>query len=318
MSLVVLAFLVLIPALTHPGAQAQSTNQRDDASGSQDVTKRMTLTPRAEREQSSRQSKPKNYLPDCAQPKNRDEADLCEQMRMAEAAKDTVRVGNWQVGVGIGAAIVSCLAAIFTAWAAYAASQAAKASERSVDVARDALVASQRAWIKRDRIFFSAPLEVRDDGLLHSTVGFEFTNVGIAPALHVQMEAWLLPVTRGRIPEDRALALFDEARARPVSRGFALFPGESYPRHGDHPTRDGVQMTREEVEAACDEHGRLTLYLAACISYAFASDPKRYHQTSCLFEVHFTGGFITREPGEINEADLRLEESGFLGMDIAD
>lgn len=198
------------------------------------------------------------------------------------------------------------------------AEQSAEAAKVSAEVAKQAMIASQRAWIRRTRIFFSTPLEVRDDGLVNSAVAFEFTNVGNAPALHINEFAWLLPVTDGLVPQERATELFAGVREHPVSGGFTLFPGQSYPRDRDIPVHHSVHLTNEQAEAASDDAGRMSLFVAACINYVFSSDLNHHHQTSCLFEVR-TPGFITHVGGTaIAETNLRLDESGFLGMDVAD
>jgi hypothetical protein len=192
------------------------------------------------------------------------------------------------------------------------------AGEKQIALARDTLIVSQRAWIKRDRIAFAGPLVFRDDGLIHSHVILEFTNVGNAPALHVNMFAWLLPVIGGAIPEDGARKRFEGVRGNPVSYGFTLFPGQAYPRARSPRIQLGIHLTKDEVDAASDGAGRMVLYVAACINYAFSSDPNTNHQTSCLFEVVQPAQFLTRASGSIPDTDLILEESGFLGMDIAD
>jgi hypothetical protein len=191
---------------------------------------------------------------------------------------------------------------------------------RADQLARSSLIASQRAWIRRDQVFFTGPLEFRPDGLANTSVTLEFTNVGNAPALHVNMFAWLLPIgANGVVPHDRAKQLFAKVRKNPVSGGFTLFPGQAYPRTKGTRTHQGIHITKEEADAVCDAANRMVLYVAACINYSFATGPSVNHQTACLFEVLSSTGFITRTPGtSIPTANLQLDPSGFLGMDIAD
>ncbi len=61
------------------------------------------------------------YSPDCDSPKSRDEADLCEQRRMADAAYETVEWVEKQYWATIGE-IVALVATIFVAAFAVAAS----------------------------------------------------------------------------------------------------------------------------------------------------------------------------------------------------
>ncbi len=87
------------------------------------------------------------YQASCDKPKNREDADLCEQRRMAQAAEDSVWWARFQTLLGIfgfGAVLVSL---IFTGWAAIAASRAAKAAEVSVGVASLTAQRQLRAYI---------------------------------------------------------------------------------------------------------------------------------------------------------------------------
>jgi hypothetical protein len=124
---VVAALIVWIPAFAETAAHAQSGQKRDGTGD--DESKNYTPIPTIKL-----QSKAAVYLPNCANPKNNDEADLCEQMRMADAAKESLRVNYLQLGLGVGAAVIGGLAAAFTGWAAWAASRAAREAARSVDV----------------------------------------------------------------------------------------------------------------------------------------------------------------------------------------
>jgi hypothetical protein len=199
------------------------------------------------------------------------------------------------------------------------AGKQAEDTKTAIELSKQTLIAGRRAWIRRDRIAFSSPLIFREDGLAHAAVSFEFTNVGNTPALHIQKFAWLLTGTAGAtVPEARAKALFEKARRQPVSGRLTLFPGQAYPRYGQTPVGQGVVLLKEEVDAATDDAGRVSLYLAAGINYAFASDPTNNHQTTCLFEVQSKSFFISRDRKIIPTDDLRLDESGFLGMDSAD
>lgn len=123
--LFVTSFVVL--ASTHLAAQRQGGNESEKAS--EDVTKTMTLTPRAKRRE---QSKSKIYLPDCTQPKDHNQADLCEQMRMAEAAERAERIANKQYVVSVWglAALIATLA--LSVMATLAATRAAKAAEQAL------------------------------------------------------------------------------------------------------------------------------------------------------------------------------------------
>jgi hypothetical protein len=254
----------------------------------------------------------------CQAPKDREEADLCQQWRVAEATEKSVALADSQHWLNSLQAWSTVIAAIATAAAAIAAGYAARSSADAAKVARDALVASERAWIRRDRIVFSEPLQFASTGLLNTSVQLEFTNVGSAPAIHVNTFAWLIPDEHGTAPQQRAREHFNSVRSNPVSSGFTLFPGQAYPRDRDIPVHESVMLRPEETDTASDEVGRISLYLAACINYSFASDPDKNHQTSCMFEVRAPWP-IARGADDIPETQLGLLEiAGFGGMDLAD
>ena len=104
------------------------------------------------------------------------------------------------------------------------AADAAQATERGVRVARETLTASHRAWLRRDKVSFSTSLDFRQFGIAMTSVQMDFTNVGNAPALHINRFAWLLTSPEAKVPEGRAMELFEEVRRNPVSGGFHALP----------------------------------------------------------------------------------------------
>lgn len=81
---------------------------------------------------------------DCKGCSEHDKADLYEQRRMAKAAEA-------QLWVNVGGLVAVCLSLVFTGWAAYAATVAAKAAERSVSVAQDTAQMQLRAYLNYDQ-----------------------------------------------------------------------------------------------------------------------------------------------------------------------
>jgi hypothetical protein len=243
-----------------------------------------------------------------------DKYEKCQAWRQAEAAEEQACMARYQFWVGSLIGVFGLLGLFGTL--IYTA-DAAKAASQSADAAKGTLIASQRAWIRRDRISFRSPLHMRDDGMVHTTVTIDFTNVGNVPALHVNEFAWLLAGEKGGGPPyDRAQSLFKKVRLQPISQGLILFAGESYPRrNGRHlQPQQGVHLIEasETLKA-----GEMTLYLATCINYAFSSDGSNHHQTSCLFEVR-APWFLHRDSGHIPEGQLALMEGGMGAIDTAD
>lgn len=172
---VILALVVLIPAFSKPSAHAQGGNKRDGAGDQQG--KNYTPIPSFKV-----QSKSGVYLADCANPKDHDQADLCEQMKMAYAAKESLQINYWQLGVGIAAAVVGAAAAVATAWAAWAATIAAKAAV--------AASSSERAWLTQDGIDGHVSSNITINGVLYPTgfvVALRWNNTGRSPALRASI-----------------------------------------------------------------------------------------------------------------------------------
>jgi hypothetical protein len=84
------------------------------------------------------QAQPEYYEASCRRPKTREDAELCEQRRSAQAAEDAVWWAAFQTKLGVAGFITVLLSLIFTGWAAIAASRAARAAADSVKVARTA------------------------------------------------------------------------------------------------------------------------------------------------------------------------------------
>jgi len=83
----------------------------------------------------------------CADPGSAEEADLCEQWRMAEATEVLVALTDRQIWITGVEALLLVASVAFTAWAALAASRAARAAERSVSIADDTAKRQLRAYV---------------------------------------------------------------------------------------------------------------------------------------------------------------------------
>jgi len=119
------------------------------------------------------------YKPNCRQPKNHDEADLCAQWRVAEAAENTLQLTLAQTAIGALGVLFVVVTLGFTARANKAAAIAAQAA---VDA-----VGFERAWLSSGPPQIVSGTNVTDpDGVTHSHgIGFAITwiNTGRSPAL---------------------------------------------------------------------------------------------------------------------------------------
>lgn len=200
------------------------------------------------------------------------------------------------------------------------AERSAEASKTAAEVANQNLIASQRAWIKGGRMYISTGVIFDANGALNTSVMFEMSNVGNAPALHVKFRAQIFPMLDGKIPILAAKAFFDEVKNRPVSGGFILYPRNTYPGPSDSPVHHGIGLSKQEIEAATDEHGRMSsLYVAGCINYSFPSDLTKWHQTAALMQIKRVDGHFLVAGERLAVKQVVLEhQTYFGGMDFAD
>ncbi len=127
---------------------------------------------------------PNDYRDPCAEPKTQDDADLCQQWRMAEAAEETA---DWTFGQVIATgleAVLLAIAIVIASWAGYWARRAAKAGDRGVDATWDIGMAQTPAYIQVTKV--TALLTERAIGareMIVPTISIEVTNSGNSPAL---------------------------------------------------------------------------------------------------------------------------------------
>lgn len=84
-----------------------------------------------------KKAEPGTYESSCSSPKNHDEADLCEQRRMAKAAEEAVTVATNQYWVALAALLGLVLTLAANAYAAVAAAHSADAAVESAKIARN-------------------------------------------------------------------------------------------------------------------------------------------------------------------------------------
>ena len=136
------------------------------------------------------QNKPRAYDPNCPYPKDREDADLCEQRRMSKAAEETAALADAQFIWNVAQALATIVAAFATALAAIYAGVAATAANRSAKLAEHAIHRLERPYlffqVKSD--FNLHAMVTGDDGYSRQTVAthprveFYFGNYGRVPA----------------------------------------------------------------------------------------------------------------------------------------
>jgi hypothetical protein len=193
-------------------------------------------------------------------------------------------------------------------------------AKEAADVAKQALALSQRAWIRIIGIKIGASLSFRE-GWAHFGVSFDFSNVGNMPAINVMTHAKLLS-GGGIVPDGEAQAFFDSARYDSgIGFGHTLFAGDRFPENGRGPNVIyGVRLRPEDMRFDDAAVRSVRIYVAACISYEFTSDPGRRHQTSTLLALERTSGSPINASDGVNLAivELALRPAILSSMDTAD
>lgn len=208
---------------------------------------------------------PARYTVSCENPKDHDDADLCEQRRQAQAAEDAVWWVRFQTYLGILGAVLVLCSLWFTAVAALAASKAATATEKAVTLARETAIRQLRAYVSVESI----PGEESSfaDGVL--TLPFQLVNRGQTPAARVMQ--WRnshvkpLPVVE---PLRRARPM-----TRPVVSKSALGPGADLKMRIEH------ELPPEQLTALQAGH---RLYIWGTVYYLDAF--KRWRRTR--YQMH--------------------------------
>ena len=144
----------------------------------------------------------------CQSPKDREEADLCQQWRVAEATEKAVALTDSQYWWNVAQAVSTVLAAFATILAAWAAVSAARA-------ARDSILETRRIGEAQVRAYISAlpgSYEIGPHGL---RIIIKYKNSGQSPALSIKVAAratFSIPAKVARFHNDCDVRATKDAR----------------------------------------------------------------------------------------------------------
>ncbi|MFC6790580.1 hypothetical protein ACFQE0_13785 [Methylobacterium komagatae] len=130
------------------------------------------------------QSRRETYQYTCDNPKERADADSCQQRRSADAAEQGLKLNHQQLWVGVIGAAVSGLALLATAWAAYATSLAARSAERSAQISEQSMRQTQRAYVTIQEIKYDV-IPAAPKGASGCRIDVYWKNSGPSPAMNV-------------------------------------------------------------------------------------------------------------------------------------
>jgi hypothetical protein len=165
-----LTLAMCLPLSGHGSAQSNNAGPPQQAQQQQPSAQ---PSPSPVAEQAKTESDTGYYKASCDHPKSREDDDLCQQRRMAQAAEDAVWWAALQTKLGIAGFFAVIASLFFTGWAAVAAASAAKSAEK-------AIVVENRPWIKFEPKI-AGDLNFNEHG---GYIKFEvvFQNVGGGPA----------------------------------------------------------------------------------------------------------------------------------------
>ena len=222
----------------------------------------------------------------------------------------------WLVLATAGLGIIAIYQISFLRRGEQISANTAQAAKDSADAAKNALIATQRAWI-RPKLSITSPLTFDQNGA-STAVGVEVVNVGNTPALSVTPHIWMMALTSaGPYPWQEQQRRCSEIRRGGFALGFTLFPGEKFPtERGIGSYSLGVNTTRDEIERAlpASRDGKfVSLYVYGCIDYRFPTDQAIHHQTGFVLQLGKRGGPISPDDGTVPLGELMLTDSG-LGI----
>lgn len=214
------------------------------------------------------------YEPECDQPKSQREADLCAQVRMAEASDALVNQAWYQFRATLGEIGLLVIAIIIASWAAWEARRAARAGYETVETTRKIGEAQVRAYVSWSGANMS-PLGDEDGRIVSFMFRPTIQNTGQSPAKLAALFSYSQLIDGERAPTCRfdieKASCFDEIGA---SNKFVLAPQSI------------------SFETAVDVYkGRKRFYILGWAAYrdVFQTETEPPHTFAFCFEVLFAG-----------------------------
>lgn len=280
-----------------PGAEPDATNHGAEPSDEQPRPQKELTEPKGG---SNESVEPADTEPEASQGSAESEDELTDIARRDLAAQQSMAESTWQMAVAAWVAVGATLLGILLIWrtlvhtriAAIAASDmveqakattvAANASvdeaRKATNVAHEAYLAEQRAWISVE-LDIDGPLRwyTDRDGSRHASIdaSARITNIGKTPALNVHTQ---MDVVFGWVEAKQAVQkLARESRHRNIDTSRMLIPRETYNRPW------GLGFAEEKARShAAGEH--IWPVIIGCVTYEIQRD-KKLHQTAFAFAL---------------------------------
>lgn len=257
-SRVILTVSVLLAFGGHGSAQIAPTSASDDG-------QQILVKPPLGSEQSVADSE--HYKPNCTKPKQHDEADLCQQLRMAKAAEDAVWWARAQAVIGV-VGFVGVLASLyFTGWAAVTAS-------RQVRLSRQSVIDTDRAFVYVSEGLMGCVVDAKTHKVQAWKTGVRWKNSGTTPTRNLRLFIALA------IREDELPAEFDFPPKPVADVNLMIAPGGTI-------DSDELGISLEDVDAIVA--GLKHLYVWGWAEYDDVFEATPRHRTEFCFRWSIGG-----------------------------
>jgi hypothetical protein len=241
------------PNSTTPAQQSQQQEQAPGQPRPSPVAQSPIAAPAAEQQK----TKSTIYKSACGETDDHNDADLCEQRRMAQAAIDAVWWAGWQTKIGVAGFIAVVFSLFFTGWAAVAAGRAAKAAQASVKVASETAERELRAYVS----VTITNLNITKSGdTFLCTARLKFANSGQTPAYRFA-PAYRFKVLPAPLPDGHKIDWPDRSKAAPEWTINPQMPHES----------SAYQLVKLDPKSMQTKKERLYLIGEAIFTDAFKS-----------------------------------------------
>jgi uncharacterized membrane protein YphA (DoxX/SURF4 family) len=198
-------------------------------------------------------------------------AEEVRSLALAERANEIAFSQAVSAGLGTLIGFFTLVAAVA---AALYARRAAVQARRSADIARDAFVAGERAWINIELALEESPDFSRDGGT-SANVAVKVSNIGKTPAINVHTNV-AMTLSLQRAP-GLLRDLAERSRHADPSNGRLLLPGVYYHRPWS-PSVDPLESGNEWGQAS------VLPMIVVCVTYQTLPD-MALHQTAECFMV---------------------------------
>ncbi len=163
----------------------------------------------------------------------------------------------------------------------------ADAAKRSADIARDTLIASQRAWLKVDATLGDDPLSF-DCLRVMLPICLKVKNLGNVIALNVSSTAELHFKIRERDLIDGWQSFAHKINEFPLPYGFSVFPGETHPENiGSKKITvlSSISLFKDKTLEPMMRANPIEFFFFVSVKYNFPSDAGKVHQTAFMLHV---------------------------------